>query len=112
MLFKTLIVLAPILIASISTIFWLSFWGVLKWNDGVLPGLPSVENTQDWEDSGIVPEHRPPGGYPVFTVRTLAVNALEKIGKSDIKELVLTDSIAASQEIKNAKNIRHISIAP
>ena len=76
MLFKTLIVLAPILIASISTIFWLSFWGVLKWNDGVLPGLPSLENTQDWEDSGIIPDNRPKGGYPVFTVRTLAVNAL------------------------------------
>ena len=31
---------------------------------------------------------------------------------SEIKELVLTDSIEASKEIKNIKNIRHISIAP
>ncbi len=76
MLLKTLIVLAPILIAATSTIFWLSFWGVLNWNEGALPGVPFLENYQDWEDSGIVPDNRPKGGYPVFTVRTLAVNAL------------------------------------
>ena len=29
-----------------------------------------------------------------------------------IKELVLTDSIQASEDVKNTKNIRHISIAP
>ena len=76
MAIKILIVIAPILIASLSTVFWLSYWGILKWNDGVLPGIPSLENYQDWEDSGIVPDNRPKGGYPVFTVRTLAVNAL------------------------------------
>ena len=38
--------------------------------------------------------------------------ALERITDSEIKELVLTDSIQASEEVKNAKNIRHISIAP
>ena len=76
MAIKILIVLAPVLIASFSTVFWLSYWGVLKWNEGVLPGIPSLENYQDWEDSGIVPDNRPKGGYPVFTVRTLAVNAL------------------------------------
>jgi len=37
---------------------------------------------------------------------------LDKIKKSSIKELVLTDSIQASAEVKNTKNIRHISIAP
>ncbi len=76
MLLKTLIVLAPIFIASLSTIFWLSFWGVLKWDQSIIPGLPSLENYQDWEDSGIVPDKRTKEGYPVFTVRTLAVNAL------------------------------------
>ena len=76
MVIKILIVLAPVLIASMSTLFWLSYWGVLKWDEGILPGLPSLENDQDWEDSGITPDNRPKGGYPVFTVRTLAVNAL------------------------------------
>ena len=76
MAIKILIVIAPVLIASLSTVFWLSYWGVLKWNNSVLPGLASLENYQDWEDSGIVPDNRPKGGYPVFTVRTLAVNAL------------------------------------
>ena len=76
MALKILIVLAPVVIASLSTVFWLTYWGVLKWNEGVLAGLPSLENYQDWEDSGIVPDNRPKGGYPVFTVRTLAVNAL------------------------------------
>ena len=42
----------------------------------------------------------------------LSKNALEKITKSEIKELVLTDSIQASEKIKNSKKIRHISIAP
>ena len=71
MILKSLIVLAPVLIAIVSTIFWLSFWGVFKIENGI-----SLENYQDWEDSGIIPENRPAGGYPVFTVRTLAVNAL------------------------------------
>ena len=38
--------------------------------------------------------------------------ALNKIENSAIKELVLTDSIEASNEVKKTKNIRHISIAP
>ncbi|KGG16578.1 MULTISPECIES: cytochrome b559 subunit beta, long form [unclassified Prochlorococcus] len=76
MVLKTLIVLAPVFIAAASTIFWLSYWGVFKWNNETLPGVPSLENYQDWEDSGIIPDNRPKGGYPVFTVRTLAVNAL------------------------------------
>ena len=42
----------------------------------------------------------------------LSGNALEKIKNSDIKELVLTDSIQISESIKSIKNIRHISIAP
>ena len=71
MILKTLIVLAPVLIAAVSTIFWLSFWGVFKVDNGI-----SIENYQNWEDSGIVPDNRSEKGYPVFTVRTLAVNAL------------------------------------
>ena len=42
----------------------------------------------------------------------LSGDALKKIENSEIKELILTDSIEASAEIKNIKNIRHISIAP
>ena len=76
MLFKILLVISPILISIISTIIWLSVWGVLKWDNKTLPGFPNVENIQDWEDSGVIPNNRPSGGYPVFTVRTLAVNAL------------------------------------
>ena len=42
----------------------------------------------------------------------LIYEALKKIESSSIKELVLTDSIQASNDVKNTKNIRHISIAP
>ena len=42
----------------------------------------------------------------------LSGKALEKISNSEIKELVLTDSIQASEEVKKSKNVRHISIAP
>ncbi len=76
MLIKYLIVLAPIAIAVVSTVGWLSYWGVFKLDNGPFPGVPTLENYQDWEDSGVIPENRPKGGYPVFTVRTLAVNAL------------------------------------
>ena len=50
--------------------------------------------------------------YSYIAHGVLSGNALEKIEQSDIKELVLTDSIFASADIKNTKNIRHISIAP
>ena len=50
--------------------------------------------------------------YSYIAHGVLSGNALEKIQSSEIKELVLTDSIFASDSIKNAKNIRHISIAP
>ena len=50
--------------------------------------------------------------YSYIAHGVLSGNALERIQQSDIKELVLTDSISASEESKNAKNIRHISIAP
>ena len=41
----------------------------------------------------------------------LSGNALEKIENSVIQELVLTDSIEASNKVKKSNNIRHISIA-
>ncbi len=41
----------------------------------------------------------------------LSGKALEKIENSVIQELVLTDSIEASNKVKNSNNIRHISIA-
>ena len=50
--------------------------------------------------------------YSYIVHGVLSGNALEKIQDSEIKELVLTDSISASKTIKNAKNIRLISIAP
>ena len=42
----------------------------------------------------------------------LSGQALTRISKSAIKELVLTDTIEPSKEVKSTKNIRHISIAP
>ena len=50
--------------------------------------------------------------YSYIVHGVLSGDALKKIENSEIKELVLTDSIEASEEIKNTKNIRHISIAP
>ena len=50
--------------------------------------------------------------YSYIAHGVLSGNALERIHASNIKELVLTDSIQASNEIKQAKNVRHISIAP
>ena len=50
--------------------------------------------------------------YSYIAHGVLSGNALDKINDSEIKELVLTDSIEASEQIKNAKNVRHISIAP
>ena len=50
--------------------------------------------------------------YSYIVHGVLSGNSLEKIENSEIKELVLTDSIEVSKKIKNIKNIRHISIAP
>ena len=50
--------------------------------------------------------------YSYIVHGVLSGDALKKIENSEIKELVLTDSIEVSEEIKNTKNIRHISIAP
>ena len=50
--------------------------------------------------------------YSYIVHGVLSGNALEKIKGSDIKELILTDTIQATESVKNIKNIRHISIAP
>ena len=50
--------------------------------------------------------------YSYIAHGVLSGEAVKRIQSSEIKELVLTDSIQASELIKNIKNIRHISIAP
>jgi len=50
--------------------------------------------------------------YSYVAHGVLSGKALEKITNSEIKELVLTDSIEASEDLKKAKNVRLISIAP
>ena len=50
--------------------------------------------------------------YSYIAHGVLSGEALKRIENSAIKELVLTDSIEASNDVKNTKNIRHISIAP
>ena len=50
--------------------------------------------------------------YSYIAHGVLSGEALNRIENSAIKELVLTDSIQVSNEVKNTKNIRHISIAP
>ena len=50
--------------------------------------------------------------YSYIVHGVLSGDALERIKGSDIKELILTDTIQATESVKNIKNIRHISIAP
>jgi len=50
--------------------------------------------------------------YSYIVHGVLSGNALERIKGSEIKELILTDTIQASESVKKIKNIRHISIAP
>ena len=50
--------------------------------------------------------------YSYIVHGVLSGNAFSKIADSSIKELILTDTIEPSDEVKNTKNIRHISIAP
>ena len=57
-------------------------------------------------------EHGAKEIYSYIAHGVLSGKALEKIQNSNIKELVLTDSILASEAVKKSKNIRHISIAP
>ena len=50
--------------------------------------------------------------YSYVVHGVLSGEAVEKIENSEIKKMVLTDSIQAPESVKNAKKIRHISIAP
>ena len=50
--------------------------------------------------------------YSYIVHGVLSGQALNKISNSSIKELVLTDTIEPSNDVKSTKNIRHISIAP
>ena len=50
--------------------------------------------------------------YSYIVHGVLSGQALKRISNSAIKELVLTDTIEPSENVKNTKNIRHISIAP
>ena len=77
--FRVVLVIAPLVIAWISTVYWLGKWDVFRLTPLGLPkkDVAPFKNYQVWEDSALVPESgRPEDGYPVFTVRTLAVNAL------------------------------------
>jgi ribose-phosphate pyrophosphokinase len=56
-------------------------------------------------------EHGAKEIYSYIAHGVLSGESLKRIQESEIKELVLTDSIQASNEIKSVKNIRHISIA-
>ena len=76
--FRVLLVIAPIVVAWIFTVFWLGKWDVFRLTPLGLPkkDLAPFQNYQVWEDSSIINKNRPEEGYPVFTVRTAAVNAL------------------------------------
>ena len=50
--------------------------------------------------------------YSYIAHGVLSGDAINRIENSAIKELVLTDSIQVSNDVKSTKNIRHISIAP
>lgn len=73
--YKILLVLSPIAFSVISTAFWLTRWEIIVWGKQ-FAGIPSIQNRKEWIDSPLAPFKRKDGGYPVFTVRTLAVNAL------------------------------------
>ena len=73
--FKVLLVASPIIFSVVSTTFWLTRWGIISWGSPFF-GIPTVQNKKDWIDSPLAAYDRPDNGYPVFTIRTLAVNAL------------------------------------
>ena len=76
---RVVLVITTIIFDWIFTVFWLGKWDVFRLSPVGTPkrGVAPFKNYQVWEDSAIVPNTgRPKEGYPVFTVRTLAVNAL------------------------------------
>ena len=91
--YKLIIVVLPIAFAVISTTFWLTKWGIIVWKSNRF-GIPILENRKDWIDSPLSAYERPERGYPVITVRTLAVNAL------GIPTVFFLGSLAAMQFIR------------
>ena len=77
--FRILLVITQIILSWIFTVFWLGKWDVFRLTPLGLPkkGVAPLKNYQVWEDSAVVPGTGSPSeGYPVFTVRNFAVNAL------------------------------------
>ena len=93
--YKILLVASPIAFSVISTAFWLTRWEILVWGKQFF-GVPSIQNRKEWIDSPLAPFRRKDGGYPVFTVRTLAVNAL------GIPTVFFLGALAAMQFIRRA----------
>ena len=93
--YKILLVVAPIAFSVISTAFWLTRWEIIVWGKQFF-GVPSIQNRKEWIDSPLAPFKREDGGYPVFTVRTLAVNAL------GIPTVFFLGALAAMQFIRRA----------
>ena len=93
--YKILLVASPIAFSVISTAFWLTRWEILVWGKQFF-GVPSIQNRKEWIDSPLAPFKRKDGGYPVFTVRTLAVNAL------GIPTVFFLGALAAMQFIRRA----------
>ena len=93
--FKILLVVTPIAFSVISTAFWLTRWEILVWGKQ-FAGVPSIQNRKEWIDSPLAPFKRKDGGYPVFTVRTLAVNAL------GIPTVFFLGALAAMQFVRRA----------
>ena len=88
---KLLLVISPVIFSAVFTLFCLSRWGIFRLDDGSF----GFKNTQDWgDDSALTSEGRPKEGYPVFTVRTLAVNAL------GIPAVFFIGAIAAMQFVR------------
>ena len=93
--YKILLVVSPIAFSVISTAFWLTRWEIIVWGKQFF-GVPSIQNRKEWIDSPLAPFKREDGGYPVFTVRTLAVNAL------GIPTVFFLGALAAMQFIRRA----------
>ena len=89
-------VILPIFFAVASTAFWLTRWGILVWGKAI-PLVPSIQNYQDWIDSPLAKYKRPEQGYPVITIRTLAVNAL------GIPTVFFLGALTAMQFIRRAE---------
>ena len=88
-------------------------WGAQYISLNAPETIPNYSMGNQWFDiypNGIYISDAGPNELAI--IRQGVKKAIEKITNSEIKELVLTNSIHVSKEIKNSKKIRHISIAP